>query len=74
MHAHPSGSGGVGLERSCDEGSSDWLRSTTIFLGVVLFEAWFRGSAYRRHRHDTYAIGVTETGLRAFAYRGGIKS
>ena len=28
------------------------------------------GSAYRRHRHDTYAIGVTETGLQAFAYRG----
>jgi hypothetical protein len=37
---------------------------------VELFEAWFRGSAYRRHRHDTYAIGVTETGLQAFAYRG----
>jgi AraC-like DNA-binding protein len=48
----------------------DWLRSTTIFPGVELFEAWFRGSAYRRHRHDTYAIGVTETGLQAFAYRG----
>jgi AraC-like DNA-binding protein len=41
-----------------------------IFPGVELFEAWFRGSAYRRHRHDTYAIGVTETGLQAFAYRG----
>jgi AraC-like ligand binding domain len=70
MHAHPSGSGGVGLERSCDEGGLDWLRSTTIFPGVELFEAWFWGSAYRRHRHDTYAIGVTETGLQAFAYRG----
>ena len=70
MHAHLSGSGGVGLERSCDKGGSDWLRSTTIFPGVELFEAWFRGSAYRRHRHDTYAIGVTQTGLQAFAYRG----
>jgi AraC-like DNA-binding protein len=70
MSAHPSGSGAIGLERSCAEGGSDWLRSTTIFPGVELFEAWFRGSAYRRHRHDTYAIGVTETGLQAFAYRG----
>lgn len=69
MHAYPNGSGGEGLERSC-AGGSDWLRSTTIFPGVELFEAWFRGSAYRRHRHDTYAIGVTETGLQAFAYRG----
>jgi AraC-like DNA-binding protein len=41
-----------------------------IFPGVETFAAWFRGSAYRRHRHDTYAIGVTETGLQAFAYRG----
>jgi AraC-like DNA-binding protein len=70
MPAHPSGSGGIGLERSCAEGGSDWLRSTTIFPGVELFEAWFRGSAYRQHRHDTYAIGVTETGLQAFAYGG----
>ncbi len=69
MHAYPNGSGSEGLERSC-EGGSDWLRSTTIFPGVELFEAWLRDSAYRRHRHDTYAIGVTETGLQAFTYRG----
>jgi len=52
----------------------DWLRSTTIFPGVELFEAWFRESAYRRHRHDTYAIGVTQTGVQAFAYRGATHS
>jgi hypothetical protein len=70
MRAHPSGSGGVGLERSCDKGGGDWLRSTPIFPGVELFEAWFRESAYRRHRHETYAIGVTERGVQAFSYRG----
>ena len=70
MMVQLSGSGGEGLERSCEEGGADWLRSTTIYPGVELFEAWFQGSAYRRHRHDTYAIGVTETGLQAFAYRG----
>src|SRR5215217_9679079 len=70
MPAHPSGSGGIGLERSCDEGGSDWLRSTTIFPGAGLFEACFGGSAYRRHGRDPSTIGGTETGLQAFAYRG----
>ena len=70
MIAQPSGSGGVGLERSCAESAGDWLRSARIFSGVELFEAWFQGSAYRRHRHDTYAIGITETGLQEFGYRG----
>jgi AraC-like DNA-binding protein len=37
---------------------------------VALLEAWFQGAAYRRHRHDTYAIGVTESGVQAFGYRG----
>lgn len=33
-------------------------------------EAWFQGPAYRKHRHDTYAICVTEAGVQAFDYRG----
>src|SRR5262249_58702361 len=28
------------------------------------------GGALRGHRHDTYAIGVTEAGVQAFDYRG----
>ena len=71
MSHHPSGSGGQGLERSCDESSTDWLRQTVAVGGVELLEARLHRVAYRRHRHDTYAISWTESGVQAFAYRGG---
>ncbi len=38
--------------------------------GVERLEAWFSGHAYDRHRHETYAIGVTHAGVQAFGYRG----
>ena len=37
--------------------------------GVELLRAWFGGRAYARHRHDTYAIGLTEAGVQTFDYR-----
>ncbi len=70
MLVNRSGSGGIGLERSCDEHASDWIRQTEVIAGVELFEAHLQRFAYRRHRHDTYAIGLTESGVQAFAYRG----
>ena len=42
--------------------------------GVELFSAWFAGAAYQRHRHDTYAIGVTDAGVQVFDYRGAKRS
>jgi AraC-like DNA-binding protein len=33
-------------------------------------EAWLHGAAYRRHRHDTYAVCLTTRGVLAFHYRG----
>ena len=42
--------------------------------GVELFRAWLAGVAYDRHRHDTYAIGVTETGVQVFDYRGAARA
>lgn len=41
--------------------------------GIERFEAWFSwqsAPAYRRHRHDTYAIGLTGSGVQRFWYRG----
>jgi AraC-like DNA-binding protein len=35
--------------------------------------AWFGGRAYERHRHDTYAISVTEDGVQTFDYRGRVE-
>lgn len=60
----------IGLERLCTESSSDWIRSTDAANGVELLEAWFQGHAYHKHRHNTYAIGLTAIGVQAFDYRG----
>jgi len=58
---------GTGLERLC---ATDWMRSTDMESGVELLEAWFHGAPYRKHRHDTYAICLTTTGVQVFDYRG----
>ena len=60
-----------GLERSC--GAHEWVRGRGPVGGVELLRAWFRGRAFVRHRHDTYAIGVTEAGLQVFDYRGRVE-
>lgn len=60
-----------GLERSC--GAGDWVRGRGPVGGVELLRAWFHGRAFARHRHDTYAIGLTEAGLQVFDYRGRVE-
>ena len=37
-------------------------------------EALFAGAAYAPHRHDTYAIGMTMTGVQRFDYRGSTRN
>src|SRR5215467_7823141 len=64
-------SAGVGLVRSCVRG--DWVRTSQPGEGVELMRAWFGGRAYERHRHDTYAISVTEAGVQTFDYRGRVE-
>jgi AraC-like DNA-binding protein len=63
----------VRLERSCEitvPGRPGWLRSRVLGEGVELLQAWFAGHGYDTHRHDTYAIGLTDVGVQAFDYRG----
>lgn len=38
--------------------------------GIERLEASLRGNAFATHTHDTYAIGVTLTGVQTFSYRG----
>jgi AraC-like DNA-binding protein len=61
----------AGLERSC--GRDEWVRSRGPVDGVELFGARLRGRPFSRHRHDVYAIGVTEEGVQAFGYRGTVE-
>lgn len=62
---------GTGLERSCDPG--EWVDASRRAEGVELFRARLRGRPFSRHRHDVYAIGVTEEGIQAFGYRGAVE-
>lgn len=58
-----------GLERSC-ACATDWIRCAPPQPGLERIEAFFAGHAFDLHRHDTYALGVTLTGVQCFAYRG----
>ena len=48
------------------------MRQSHAADGVVLLEARFHGHPYRKHRHDTYAIGLTDAGVQAFSYHGNV--
>lgn len=61
----------AGLERSCALASpGDWIRIAPDGEGLERIEAFFSGHAYDTHRHDTYAIGYTISGVQSFDYRG----
>ncbi len=70
MRFQETRSGGEGLERSCKGAIAGWLASSTPAEGVELFRAWLTGEIYQKHRHDTYAVGVTDRGVQVFDYRG----
>ena len=53
---------------------ADWIRSRDLADGVQALEAWFGGRGYDTHRHDTYAIGLTDRGVQAFDYRGAART
>jgi AraC-like DNA-binding protein len=61
---------GRGLERSCGPLGRERIVAAPSSGGVERIEARFFGVAYARHRHDTYAIGVTLAGAQTFWYRG----
>jgi AraC-like DNA-binding protein len=62
---------GPGLERPCDP--AEWVDATRPADGVELLRARLRGRPFSRHRHDVYAVGVTEEGIQAFDYRGTVE-
>jgi AraC-like DNA-binding protein len=70
MRFQKTRSGGEGLERSCNGAVAGWLSSSTPVEGVELLRASLTGEVYGKHRHDTYAVGVTDRGVQVFDYRG----
>src|SRR5215831_645254 len=54
--------------------SSDFLIVEPPAAGMQRLRARFSGHAYDRHRHETYAVGVTEAGLQCFHYRGAARA
>jgi len=48
----------------------DFIATDTPCPGIQRLRAGFFGHAYDPHRHETYAVGVTERGIQAFRYRG----
>jgi len=50
---------------------ADWARYWRSPDGrVEAMHAHFRGHVYHRHSHDTYSLGLTETGAQGFTCRG----
>ncbi|WP_460909644.1 helix-turn-helix domain-containing protein [Paraburkholderia jirisanensis] len=58
------------LERSCTQQRANWVRVGSGRPGIERIEAFFCGHAYDTHRHDTYALGYTLSGVQTFDYRG----
>jgi|SRR5206468_4711616 len=64
--------GGIGasrLERSCGR-PPDSIRFGPTAHGIERAEVYLSTHFFERHRHDTYAIGITAAGVQTFHYRG----
>jgi AraC-like DNA-binding protein len=59
----------TGLERSCT-GQVDVLRFGRETAGLQRAEVQLRDTAFARHRHAEYALGITTGGGQTFRYRG----
>jgi AraC-like DNA-binding protein len=59
----------TGLERSCT-GQVDVLRFGRETAGLQRAEVQLRDTAFARHRHGEYALGITTGGVQTFRYRG----
>ena len=65
----------AGLERSCKGvGERDGIVQAPSSAGIERIEARFRGTGFEPHRHDTYALGITMSGVQTFHYRGAFRT
>lgn len=52
--------------------TTDWVVRSSQPDSVERIEAWFGSHGYDPHRHDTYSIGRTLTGVQSFHYKGAL--
>ena len=52
----------------------DWIRVADDTIACERIEAFFSARGYDRHRHDSYAIGRTLSGVQSFSYRGAVRN
>lgn len=53
--------------------ADDWVVRNALPGRVERIEAWFGGHGYDPHRHDTYSIGRTLSGVQSFHYKGTLR-
>jgi hypothetical protein len=51
----------------------DWVIHNSPPGQIERIEAWFGGHGYDPHRHDTYSIGRTLSGVQSFHYKGSLR-
>lgn len=74
MRGHFIESGRRRLEGLCEAAPiAARVRAEPGSGGVERLEARFLGRAFAPHRHDTYAVGITLSGVQAFRYRGALR-
>jgi AraC-like DNA-binding protein len=54
--------------------AADWIDRAPQTGGIERIEAFFHHNAYDLHRHDTYAVGRTLTGVQSFHYRRSLRN
>lgn len=60
------------MDRDPLPSGSDWVERNLQPGRIERIEAWFGGHGYDPHRHDTYSIGRTLSGVQSFHYRGAL--
>lgn len=53
--------------------ATDWVLRNAEPGRIERIEAWFGGHGYDPHRHDTYSIGRTMSGVQSFHYKGSMR-
>lgn len=61
------------MDRNKSCAAKDWVLRNAVPGRIERIEAWFGGHGYDPHRHDTYSIGRTMSGVQSFHYKGTLR-